>query len=83
MHTRLLDAQDKKLEELPAVTVMAAAMLASANIENQQLRKALAHLGCSCTVRIKSIELEDHESFCKFRMKLEDIDAPALAGKQS
>lgn len=71
--THLLDAPEKRFEDLPAITVIAAAMLADANIKIQQLTKALAHLGCSCVVKHRSVELEDHTQFCRFRMKIEDM----------
>lgn len=37
------------------------------------LIRALADLGCSCITRTKEVELEAHQRFCRFRMKMEDI----------
>lgn len=37
------------------------------------LIKALAHLGCSCITRTKEVELDAHDCFCRYRMKMENI----------
>jgi hypothetical protein len=37
------------------------------------LTKALAKLGCSCTTRTAEVELEAHQIFCRYRMKMEDM----------
>ncbi len=37
------------------------------------LIRALAKLGCSCTTRTAEVELEAHQQFCRYRMKIEDI----------
>lgn len=62
-----------KLDKVPAVTVVAAAMLATANIRLYKLEKALAKLGCSCTLKTREIEPEAHQQFCNFRVALEDL----------
>lgn len=62
-------------DRLPAVTVMAASLLATANCTIQDLTKALAHLGCSCTVKTRETDVEAHQLFCRFRMKMQDIQS--------
>ena len=60
-------------EKLPAIVVATAGLLAEANLQIQGLLKALAHLGCSCTCRSRETDLGAHETFCKYRMKAEDL----------
>lgn len=60
-------------DNLPATTVAAMGLLATANCTIQALTKALAHLGCSCHAKNASIDPDDHERFCRFRMKMEDL----------
>ena len=66
-------------EKLPAIVVASAGLLAEANQKVQGLLKALAHLGCSCTCKTREVSLEAHFSFCKYRMKVEDLGLSELA----
>lgn len=65
--------QPSALDNLPATTVAAVRMLATANCTIQDLTKALAHLACSCVMKTREVELEAHGPFCRYRMKLEDM----------
>lgn len=65
------------VQDMPAVTLLAATMLADANIKIQGLMKAMAHIGCTCVVKSKLVEANEHDQFCRYRMKIEDLE---LAG---
>jgi hypothetical protein len=65
--------QRSALDNLPATTVAAVRMLAQASGTIQDLTKALAHLGCSCVVKTREVELEAHQVFCRYRSKMEDL----------
>lgn len=60
-------------DHLPATTVAAVRMLAQANCTIQDLTKALAHLGCSCVVKTRETDIEAHQTFCRYRSKIEDM----------
>jgi hypothetical protein len=66
-------AHDLELKPIPAVIREAGIMLAHSHIREQKLIKALAHLGCSCTVKLRDVDPQEHETFCRFRMKMEDL----------
>lgn len=59
---------------LPATTVAAVQMLATANCTIQELTKALAQLGCSCTVKTREIDLEAHGALCRYKQKMLDLE---------
>jgi hypothetical protein len=65
-------------EKLPAIVVATAGLLAESNLTVQKLIKGMAHIGCTCVVKSRLTMVEEHDQFCRFRMKLEDLELTEL-----
>lgn len=66
-------ASESVRDRLPATTVGVMILLDQSQARVEGLEKELAKIGCTCTVKQRSTQIEDHEAFCRFRASMENL----------